>query len=331
MKISHKYTADEVDALLPSGTSDPVKAAVKSIYDGLTQKKLTITIAATATQAERKVQIDFSDSDNPKDNIVTYALLTDGLTRVHPGGFAALFNAAVDAGIDSVSLSSCWRPCLGSIAHRSGLGLDVSYVGGTRMNRQELRGGVDTTNVSDKEKELFTAYEKARTDEAKAKAPADAAKKVYDTAKKTEDKALAETKKAQAAYTKVQNDNVKGPAAKTKLDSAQKASDTATKNREKANADWQLKEEPYQKAREKREAAEDAWNEERNKNEPEAVRKFRDALAASPRVTELFDPWYMDNNTQDNKAATPNMQVDGNETLHAHHLHITVKESKILG
>ncbi len=37
----------------------------------------------------------------------------------------------------------------------------------------------------------------------------------------------------------------------------------------------------------------------------------------------------MDPNTQDQIAAKPNEQRDANEKLHAHHLHVTVREPKI--
>jgi hypothetical protein len=76
--------------------------------------------------------------------------------------------------------------------------------------------------------------------------------------------------------------------------------------------------------------AEAAWNAERDKNEPEGVRLFRGSLMKCRCVAQLFDPWFMDDNNLDNTRGKPNMQKTGNETLHAHHLHITVSEPKIL-
>ena len=58
-------------------------------------------------------------------NIPGFDLLGGGLTRVHPGGYAALINAALANGVSSIKMNSCWRPMVGSIAHRAGLGLDV--------------------------------------------------------------------------------------------------------------------------------------------------------------------------------------------------------------
>lgn len=330
MKVTHKYTASEAAGLMPDGTSAEVTAAVKSIYEGLAEKKLSITVPATDTRAEAKLDVVFEDADNPKSNIVTFDQLKDGLPRVHPAGYAAIFSAAIDAGVPSLHMSSAWRPSLGSIAHRAGLGVDVSYVGATRMNRQELRGGVDTTNVSAEEKRLFDEYEAAMAEEATAKKASDAAKKVLDKAKKAADAAQKAAKKASDAYAKVKDDPAKAPAAKAASDEAAKASEEANKARDEAEKAWNEAEEPRKAATEKREEAEKAWNEERDRNEPEDVRELREHLAASPAVSQLFDPWFMDANTRDKIAATPNLQVSANETLHAHHLHVTVREPKIL-
>ena len=144
MKVSHKYTSAEVDALVPADSTSEVIAALKSIYSGLSKAELKVKIPATGTSKERTLTVTFEDSNNPKTNISTYSLLSDGLTRVHPGGYAALFNAALENNISSLTVTSCWRPMLGSIAHRAGLGLDVNYVGGTHINRQELRNSLSS-------------------------------------------------------------------------------------------------------------------------------------------------------------------------------------------
>lgn len=73
-----------------------------------------------------------------------------------------------------------------------------------------------------------------------------------------------------------------------------------------------------------------AWNEERDKGEPNHVQHYRASLLRCQCVKQLFDPWFMDANTRDASEPTPNMQKSGNETLHAHHLHITVDDPKIL-
>ena len=305
MKVSHKYTAAEVDAGMPTGTSAEVIAAIKDIYSGLTSATLTVSVPATAQQAAKSLKVTFSDSNNPKANIVSYSLLKDGLTRVHPGGFAALLNSALENDIPSLQVTSCWRPMLGSIAHRVGLGLDVGYVGLTRMNRQELRSafegkkpsksgnGDDTDNVSDAEVTKFAEYESAIIEAKTARADLSAAEKALKAAKKTKDSA-------------------KTADAQTQVNAASKALEDADIAEDKAR---------------------EAWNDERNATEPATVRLFRTSLLKCSCVRQLFDPWVMDENTQDTIAPAPNMQRGAdfsNERLHSHHLHITVHEPKIL-
>ena len=285
MKVSHKYAASEVAALMPADTSAEVQAAIESIYNELKSASLSFTVDG------KTVTVSFADSENPNENINTgYTLLGAGLTRVHPAGYAALFNAAVAAGVSKITMSSAWRPLLGSIAHRSGLGLDVNYVGSTRMNRQELRkkSGPDTTNVSEDEKTLLTKFEQSKKDQA-------AAAKTLTA--------------ASALVKKTKGDPAKAPEA---IEAEKKAKEAATK------------------ADEDRKSAETAWNAERDKNEPEGVRLLRGSLMKCTCVSQLFDPWFMDTNNKDDIAHVPNMQVSGNETLHAHHLHITVYDPKIL-
>lgn len=305
MKVSHKYTATEVDALMPAGTLAEVITAIKSIYNGLPSATLNVSIPAAGQQTAKSLKVTFIDSNNPNANIVGYTLLKEGLTRVHPGGFAALLNAALENNIPSLQVTSCWRPMLGSIAHRAGLGLDVGYVGSTRMNRQELRSafegkkaseqgnGKDADNVSDAEVERFAEYETAIVEAKAAKADLAVAEKALTAANKTKDPA-------------------KIAAAKAKVDEAKEASRDAT------DAEIDSRE---------------AWSKERDAAEPADTRLFRTSLLKCSCVRQLFDPWVMDENTQDKTAPAPNMQRGGsssNERLHAHHLHITVHEPKIL-
>lgn len=305
MKVSHKYTEAEVESRLPSGTSEAVKTAVKSIYKGLSGATLTISEPAAANLPSRTLTVKFDDSDNPKNNITSYTLLGEGLPRVHPGGYAALFTAALENGITAMTVSSCWRPMLGSIAHRAGLGLDVSILGGTILNRQELRRAFsgtnpsrtgnhnDRDNVSDAEVTAFGEYEAAISDE-----------KAAVTAVKEAQKELAAAKKAQDAA-KIEEAQAKYKAAST----------TAV---EKADA---------------RTTKEEAWNRERNLGEPNHTKQFRASLLKCSCVGQLFDPWFMDTNARDQVAPEPNMQrgdSGSNERIHSNHLHVTIDDSTIL-
>lgn len=298
MKVSHKYAPSEVEALLPPQTSVEVTSAVKSIYAGLNAPALQIHQSPLGGHPARTLTIKFMDSDNPKENITAYNLLKDGLPRVHPGGYAALFNAALEHGIETLRVTSCWRPMLGSIAHRAGLGLDVDYVGATPMNRQELRLGKakDTANVSDDEVRLFKEYEAAIAADKEADAELVAAKKAASApGLSVEQSRLTQERVTAARKQKEQTNNA--------------ASD-----------------------------AKEAWSAERNANEPPHVRLFRASLLRCSCVSQLFDPWFMDANTKDDQEPEPNMQRPlptgrkglSNEELHAHHLHVTVYEPKIL-
>jgi hypothetical protein len=302
MKVSHKYTASEVDARLPAETSADAKVAIKRIYTGLSSPTLTIETPAKDGKPARTLTVKFSDSSNPKENISSYALLSDGLPRVHPGGYAALLNAALEAEVPSIMVSSCWRPMLGSIAHRAGLGLDVSVVGGTTMNRQELRhalsashtnphgNGNDKDNVTDAEVKAFGEYEQAIVDKKKA-----------DAEVITADKAM------QGVLTSGNVEAIK--AARERQAAARSLS------RESAQAESAKRAE---------------WNRLRDAGEPNHVNQYRASLLKCACVRQIFDPWFMDVNVKGGVEPVPNMQKSGNETLHAHHLHITVDEPKIL-
>lgn len=174
----------------------------------------------------------------------------------------------------------------------------MGYVGVTPMNRQELRLGKskDTPNVSDEEVRLFQEYEAAILADKKAGAELIAAKQ-------------ATSKPGLSAEQSRQAQERLSAAMKSKKDT----------NIAKRNA-------------------EDAWNNERNANEPTKVKLFRASLLQCPGVFQLFDPWFMDANTKDGQEPEPNMQRPlppgqkgpSNEELHAHHLHVTVFEPKIL-
>lgn len=286
MRFSHRYTAQEVLPRLPEGTSAEVARAVQSIYQGLPQGSLLVQRAGPDGTAQQ-VTVYFPDdrTDNCHRNIHGYNMLADGLTRVHPAGYATLINAALDSGVASVKMTSCWRPMLGSIAHRLGLGLDVGFLDAVRFNRQELNakngkpppGKQDAdANVSEEEKLFYKAWVQAKQE-------------------------LEAAEKEEKRLSKFGTDEKK-TAANDRLKNA-RITEIKTKG---------------------------AWNKERDKHEPPKVQAFRESLYTCPCVSQLFDPWFMDSNTRDKVPAQPNVQLSDNEKLHAHHLHITVLDKKIL-
>lgn len=162
MKITHKFTVAEVDALLPQGTRAEIVAAVRAIIGGLPGRTYTMTIPSTGFSTT----LTFGGNENAANNINNFSLTADGLPRVHPACYAAILQAAVDANANAITMSSNWRPLLGSIAHRSGLGCDVVSVGGHGMsNTAAANARVDQLRAAYRANQTEAnrrAYEQAR-------------------------------------------------------------------------------------------------------------------------------------------------------------------------
>jgi hypothetical protein len=152
MKITHKFTAADVDTLLPQGTLPEINAAVKSIMSGLPGRTLTMAIPSR----NFSTTLTFGGNQNAANNINNFNLQRDGLPRVHPCCYAAILQAAVDANARAIEMSSNWRPLLGSIAHRCGLGCDVVNIDGSAMN--------NTAAANSRVDQLRRAYQANQTD-----------------------------------------------------------------------------------------------------------------------------------------------------------------------
>jgi len=168
MQISHKYTVEEVSTRMAADTPPAVAAAVRSIYSGLAQPRLVLNFPPSDSTAAQTLSVRFAEADNALANTTHCPLLTEVLPRTHPAAFAALLTEARNAGVTEMLVTSCWRPMLGSIVHRAGLGLDVTYIANAtqrvNINRTGLlnkrRGASE--NVSDLEKKLYEEYETAK-------------------------------------------------------------------------------------------------------------------------------------------------------------------------
>jgi len=292
MQISHLYTSAEADALLPADTAPAIRAAVRSIYAGLPRPELSVKLAASDTGPALTLRVVFRDEmqGNVRDNTTHCPWLTGILPRTHPCAFAALLAEAHAAGVTSVAVTSGWRPSLGSIAHRAGLGLDITYLEGggqtVSLNRASLTNGsaAGNGNVSAREKVLWREHQDAKT-------------------------ALLEGEQR----IRIARSRASGNEEQSAL--------------ELANADARIN-----SLRNLEDRARRAWNAERDLHEPGLIRTLRDLLGRNGSVKQLFDPWYMDADTTDKIAAVPNEQrrSNPNERLHNNHLHITVREPKIL-
>lgn len=165
--ISKIYSETDADALLPANCDAGVREGIFSAYRVLAQPTLTV---ACTEPANHQITVTFADADNARANVSNFDNLRDGIPRIHPVGLFALIDAARVARIRNMNITSCWRPLLGSIAHRAGIGLDVNIIGDDdeqiRLNRGELVGaGQDLPWVTPRERQLFdgrTASPQAR-------------------------------------------------------------------------------------------------------------------------------------------------------------------------
>ncbi|SFZ77395.1 hypothetical protein [Chitinimonas taiwanensis] len=295
-KVSYKYTLDDAKRLMPPETVAEIRAAVLSIFDGSLKGELTVN-APNDQGVMQKTILTFQNADNPVQNIANFDMYRDGLPRVHPHAWLALIDAALKSGIKKVITTSGWRPMYGSISHRTGLSLDVGYLDNVLLNRQELRGGrQDVKWVSDAEKQLFK--EKELADKA-----VKAAEDKRDSLIKEQNN-LNRLKKSNPGKV----DPLRERALENELTDSIKNLEAA--NQAKVTAD-------------------NAWNKERDLHEPTIVKSFRTSLSQCKCVSQVFDPWFMDDNTRDQVPSKPNLQISSNEKLHSHHLHITVYDPSL--
>lgn len=297
MQITHLYTAAEADALLPPDTAPVVRLAVRSIYAGLPRPELIVNFPASDSAPRMALRVEFRAEmqDNVRANTTHCPWLTGILPRTHPCAYAALLTEAHAAGVTSVAVTSAWRPSFGSIAHRAGLGLDITYLEGAGqrafLNRAALSNdkAPKNVNVSEREKVLWREHQAAKEELAAREREFKAAQRRLDLNRNSES----------AAQLAKESDE-----AEARFSGAQDRARSASKE----------------------------WDDERNRNEPDLIRKLRDRLGRNQSVKQLFDPWYMDANTADNLPPVPNEQrrTNSNERTHNNHLHITVREPKIL-
>jgi hypothetical protein len=293
MDISHQYTEEEADALLPKTTDATIRDAILSIYKGLPSKELVLKFPKSESSLGLKMKVCFDEVESVRSNTTYCPLLTSILPRTHPHAYLALLVEAREAEVTALNVTSGWRPMLGSIVHRAGLGLDINYVECATEKIQINRNGLRdkkanrNANISDVEKDLFSKYELAI-----------GAKKACD------DKVRLAEKSVRVNRQPEEEPNLKAVLAKAKSD--------------QNNASIAMDETKL------------AWDKERDTNERALIRTLRSKLDHNKLITQVLDPWYMDFNTHDAESPTPNQQKSQDEVHHNNHLHITVAEPKIL-
>jgi hypothetical protein len=150
MRSTHKFSSGDVDAIPKDRATDAMKQALKRIYAGdfdAVGKEGNFAVDVPRKLDDKDtacVQLLWraGENSNCKDNIASLNLKQDVPSRIHPEAYAAVAKAAHDADIDRIEFSSSWRPMLGSMPHRLGMGLDLVYLksgkDGAKLNRVGL-------------------------------------------------------------------------------------------------------------------------------------------------------------------------------------------------
>lgn len=326
MRSTHPFTEADVDALAETTATAALKAALKKIYAAdfiAVGGDFAIDATREADQPKpRSIRLLWKAGENSNctSNIQNVDIKRDIPCRIHPGAYAAVINAALDAELTEVRISSSWRPMLGSIGHRSGRGLDIVYLvsgsDATRLNRAGLTsqnttdknhdGIVDGTSISIEEQEAFNAWKKAEMEQKAAVAANDHAKALLDNAMR----ALAAAKKSGNADA---------------IEKAEHARVQAQKTADEANTTAKAAEENVP-------AKKTEWSDQVKKHQPGKVGMFRRGLMKAEVVTQIIDPWYVDLNTKDKKDGVVNEQKkDGLQNIHNNHLHITIYDAELHG
>lgn len=294
MRISHRYTWDEAQALIPAGLPAPIVATLRLIYTGMGATTMFLDFPASDSSPALLIKVQFLPQENVSSNIELCQLENGALPRVHPAAYAALFSAAHAVRLTRLTINSGWRPMFGSIAHRAGLGLDINFIASSvqtvKLNRESLKSPTMTVNgenVTATERNLYREYQQAKEDQAIAGKASEKARKALATNK--------------------------DPAQTTALKSV-----------------VDLKEGEASEAKKLTKSSKKKWDDERNSTEPLLTTGLRQALSSNPIVSQLLDPWYIDTNTHDKIAASANEQISDSEHAHNNHLHITLTASALL-
>lgn len=126
LRASHVYTADEVDELVADLLPPLARQAVRAIYDGSLEGPPWHLHVPMEGQRIILLRWQKGFATNARQHIrQPIDERRDILPRVHPACYGVVLRAAFEAGIDTLEVSSGWRPMLGSVLHRMGIGLDV--------------------------------------------------------------------------------------------------------------------------------------------------------------------------------------------------------------
>lgn len=193
LKFSHKFSAAEAEELTKDASSE-VQNAVKKIYNGETTVSSAAIILDVLKKDNSTMRIMWPRSafSNCIDNVAAISDLEsakqEAILRVNPNTYQAFIQAAFEMNAQELEVNSGWRPMLGSVLHRIGVGLDVGRIKVAGSNRVFRRSATTAeTEYSDLKKEkktllakkVRTPEEEKRLNSIKNEEP-DAAKKALD-------------------------------------------------------------------------------------------------------------------------------------------------------
>lgn len=205
MKISQKFSAADVDAELPADALPELKDAIKKIYSGQFDSLDPLDLKVIVDKKSIFLSWQSAAFNNCRQNIPQVDVVNDVIPRVNPKTYYAALRAAQLCQLDGLEISSGWRPMVGSVLHRIGVGLDVA-----QLQKDKKPQDIERP---------FKPEEKALRDEAEAKAKM--SKEKADELKKLKTAKPKEGEKPPTA------EEIKQ--AETELQAAQKAEEAAHK------------------------------------------------------------------------------------------------------
>ncbi|MFS2018414.1 hypothetical protein ACEN88_17790 [Massilia sp. CT11-108] len=155
LKFSHKFTADE--ALEQSRIEPPeLQAALQQIFGGNASVSGNAITLSVVKPNKKNMVITWQAAafQNCRQNIPSITNLAAAkaeiIPRVHPQTYKAFLKAAFELDATALEIASGWRPMLGSVLHRVGVGLDVSriLVEGHDLKLSRSRTSADTAYIN---------------------------------------------------------------------------------------------------------------------------------------------------------------------------------------
>lgn len=149
LKFSHKFTETEAGAE-GAGEVPEIGIALQQIYSGGPTAGTT-SISLSVTKPDKttmKIIWPKSAFGNCMENIAAVTDLEDAkkeiIPRVHPQTYKAFLKAAFDLNAEELEINSGWRPMLGSVLHRIGVGLDVGRIKAAGANSSFRRSATSS-------------------------------------------------------------------------------------------------------------------------------------------------------------------------------------------